>query len=105
MTLVEQFWSQVDMSDECWEWTGTLTDKGYGVFRVWHWDRQSSIRAHRLAWELVTGQRLPLPLEPHHECENRACVRPTHLKWVTHAEHMRLEAAIRRRRRAVRDSV
>lgn len=49
------------------------------------------IYAHRYLDQLVNGP-IPSDLELHHLCRNRACVRPSHLLRLTHAENMRLAA-------------
>ncbi len=34
MTLAERFWSRVNKTDGCWEWTAAKNRDGYGRFRV-----------------------------------------------------------------------
>lgn len=65
----------------CWLWTGLLGDSGYGVFR--------RMRAHRWVYEQENGP-VPPGLElDHFACDRRDCVRPTHVRPVTHLENMR----------------
>ena len=33
-TLEERFWSRVDKTDTCWEWTGTRAEYGYGCIKI-----------------------------------------------------------------------
>jgi hypothetical protein len=68
----------------CWVWTGGLTE-GYGTFGV---AAGNTVRAHRWLYEQIHGP-LPSGLEPDHLYRNRACVRPSHLEPVTHAENER----------------
>lgn len=62
----------------CWLWTGSLTQKGYGRFRILN----RVIRAHRFSWALA-GHELPFGMVLDHRCHTRHCVRPAHLELVT----------------------
>lgn len=70
----ETFWSHVDKSGECWEWTSATDRAGYGMFGG---TRAPMRAAHRLSWLLAYGD----PGENHvlHRCDNPPCVRPGHL--------------------------
>lgn len=74
---ISHFWSQVDMSGDCWLWLGALSD-GYGA--VWWNGRKRG--AHGVSYELTYGA-LPSGTVPDHECRNRACVNPQHLRPAT----------------------
>lgn len=74
LTIQERFWQKVDKSGDCWLWTGTKSDSGYG--RIHHNGR--GITAHRLSYELVVGP-IPDGLFALHRCDVRLCVRPDHL--------------------------
>lgn len=80
---VERFWSKVDTTGECWEWTRGRHRNGYGCF---HADGRS-YRAHRFAWELTNGV-IPNGLYVLHQCDNPSCVRPDHLYLGTQGDNM-----------------
>jgi hypothetical protein len=68
---------------QCWVWQGRRTTNGYGRIKV----NGRDIAVHRLIWEENYGP-IPPRFEIHHICENRLCVRPTHLQLRTHRNHM-----------------
>jgi len=68
----------------CLLWTGWLNDDGYGYIRFNGRDQP----AHRVAYELAIGP-IPTGHEVDHSCQVRACIEPTHLEAVTHAENQR----------------
>ena len=76
----ERFWSHVNKTEECWEWTGFKGHGGYGHFKWRRGDRDYVTQpAHRVAFTLAVR-----PLEPGelvlHKCDNPRCVRPDHLE-------------------------
>lgn len=75
-----RFWSKVSGGDftECWLWTASLNDSGYGQFAV----DGRPLRAHRVAYELMIAP-IPDGLQLDHLCRVRACVNPWHLEPVT----------------------
>ena len=83
---IEDFWSRVDKNGDCWNWTGRLTDKGYGLARYTVSGKRHGIRAHRLAQELEAGPIAP-DMQVDHLCHNRACVKPSHLRVATHKQN------------------
>ena len=77
-----RFWEKVDKSGDCWEWTASLDDGGYGRFWLGAPERRVT-KAHKAVWERENGP-VPDDLELDHLCHNRKCVRLDHLEPVTH---------------------
>ena len=67
----------------CWEWTG-CTKNGYGLFNV----NNEKYRAHRVGYELFTGEKVSPELVIDHMCLNKICVNPAHLQPVTQGENV-----------------
>ncbi len=95
--VVARFWSKVDRrgDDECWPWTGTLEEPGYGQFYTGESGSQPRLmKAHRFAYALLVGP-IPPRLDLDHTCHDpaicqlgnacphRRCVNPAHLEPVT----------------------
>lgn len=81
--LEVRFWSKVNKTETCWLWTGALDKDGYGRFSIGHTGRR---KPHRVAYELEYGQLQP-GVHLDHACHAPSCVRPTHLRPVTHKEN------------------
>lgn len=73
----------VIQSNGCWEWQGGLDKYGYGQTRF----NGKNNRAHRLFYTLFVGP-IPDGLMILHECDNRRCVNPDHLKPGTNQDNL-----------------
>jgi hypothetical protein len=98
--VLERFWARVDKNGPtcafhpalgpCWMWTGQRQKNGYGVFDLRgepssaskRRGRKTPFRAHRIAYAIENGDFLD-GMETDHKCENRSCVRASHLESVT----------------------
>lgn len=64
----------------CWVWTGGTAAGGYA--------RHTTVGlVHRWIYELMVNP-IPDGFHVHHECENKACVNPDHLRAMPPRDHL-----------------
>lgn len=81
--LADRFWEKVKKSPGCWLWTAAQgagrEGRRYGQINV----NGRSVGAHVIAYELQVGP-VPPGLVVDHLCNNRLCVRGSHLEAKSH---------------------
>lgn len=70
-------------SNECLEWPYMKDRTGYGQLQ-WNGEKQP---AHRVVCKIRHGNPLSEDLHAAHNCGNRKCVNPNHLRWATALEN------------------
>lgn len=83
-TFTERFAEFVDVTDSCWIWTGSVTDRGYGSSKR----DGRTVAAHRWVYEEMRGP-IADGMTLDHLCRNKRCVNPDHLEPVTRGENVR----------------
>ena len=85
-TRLKKFMDKVSINEQtgCMEWTGSITNGGYGVVRY----KGRLTVAHRAFWVFM-GNPDPEGKDLDHLCRNRCCINPDHLEPVTRAENLK----------------
>jgi hypothetical protein len=85
-TLSERFFSKVEKTDTCWNWTGSKNRAGYGNIAPVPGSGGSKL-SHRVSYEMAFGP-IPDGMDIDHKCHNHACVNPAHLRATSRKENM-----------------
>lgn len=69
---------------DCWEWTGSVFDNGYGRTKFWGKNR----RVHRISMVIFKDFSITSEFMVLHKCNNKICFNPDHLYIGTHQNNM-----------------
>lgn len=84
--------------DDCWPWLGATTRGGYGEMVR---DDGKIGYAHRVSFELASGEKLTKKDTVRHSCDNRPCCNPKHLIRGSQKENLQ-DMFLKKRNKNVR---
>lgn len=81
MNIYERFMSKVNIhpGNMCWNWAGARSGSGYGQF----WNGVRNIPAHYF----LLSDPVPSGMQGCHHCDNKLCVRPSHIFIGTRSDN------------------
>lgn len=75
-------------TEDCWIWSGAISDNGYGNFGISTIEGfKKTLLAHRYIYIELVGD-IPRGFDIDHLCRNRKCVNPLHLEAVSRSENI-----------------
>jgi len=80
--LIGRFMKYTRKTNNCWEWIGVKSWKGYGLFSIYNNGEKTRTNAHRISYMMFKNS-IPKDMTVHHKCMNRSCVNPDHLELKT----------------------
>jgi len=83
------FWNKVDITENCWLWTGALIGNGYAQ----HGTYPNAQLVHRISYRYHIGE-IKDGMQIDHLCKVRNCVNPDHLEQVTQQENMKRSSVL-----------
>lgn len=97
----ESFWQKVNKcgpipigtpaAGECWLWTAHQDGHGYGSF----WNGTTKVKAYAFAY-CLENDAPPKGWHIDHICHTTLCVRPSHLRAITHQQNIQNRGAVPR---------
>lgn len=98
-TREESFWQKVDKNGPepigtpatgaCWMWTAGEDGYGYGTF----WDGKVKVKAYAYSY-CLENEKPEKGMHIDHICHQKLCVRPSHLRAITHQQNIQNRTAL-----------
>ena len=95
-TLKDILITNIKIFNNCWEWQGTKTTDGYGIF----YHDKIIYYTHRLSYELFVD-KIPDGLQILHSCDNPCCINPEHLRVGTNYDNVQDRQAKNRQAKGI----